>query len=149
MKKLILSCFFAAIMGAGSVMAQNPHFVSGPTITDNGFTLTATGSIAGLGNNQLIVISLSATATITTTCTNAGGNVAPGQIKTETVSATGEFRSGKNGRVNFTLTTPLPTPGECPNDNWTGAITDVVFSNVSISVDGQVVYVNGQEVCPK
>ena len=139
MKKLILSCFVSAIMGAGSVMAQNLHFVSGPTITDNGSTLTATGSIAGLGNNQLVVISLSSTATITTTCTNAGGNVAPGQIKTETVSFTEEFRSGENGRVNFTLITPLPTPGECPNDNWTGAITDVAFSNVSISVNGQVV----------
>lgn len=139
MKKLILSCVISAIMGVGSVLAQNPHFVSGPTITDNGTTLTATGSIAGLGNNQLIAISLNATASITTTCTNPGGNVAPGQTKTETVSASGNFMSNKNGRVNFTLTTPLPTPGKCPNGNWTGTISDIVFSNVSISVNGQVV----------
>ena len=116
------------------------HFGSGPTITNNGTTLTATGSIAGLGNNQLIVISLTANATITTQCTNPGGHVVPGQTKTETVSATGRYSSGQNGRVDFSITSALPTPGQCPNGNWTGEITAILFVNVNLYVNGQLVY---------
>ena len=121
-------------------MASNYHFVSGPTITNNGNTLTATGSIAGLGNNQLIIVSLSANATVSATCTNPGGHEVPAQASTQTVTATGRYLSGQNGRVNFRITTEIPTAGQCPNGNWTSTITNVSFSNVSVSVNGQVVY---------
>ena len=141
-KQTVRFILLAAIiaLSANFVAAQNPHFVAGPTLTDNGTTLTTTGSIAGLGNNQLIVIALNVTATVTTTCTHPGGNVAPGQTKTVTLTKSGKFMSDQNGRVNFTITTPLPTPGQCPNGQWTGTISDISFSNVSLSVNGQVIY---------
>ncbi|MGV3587880.1 MAG: hypothetical protein ACO1OF_12815 [Adhaeribacter sp.] len=136
-KFLMLALLFMALFTFNNAFAQNPHFVSGPTITDNGNTLTASGSIAGLGNNELITITLVADVTVTSTCTNPGGNIAPGQTKTGTVTATGTFRSGKNGRVDFRLTTDVPEPGPCPNGKWTGKVSGVDFSNIKLLVNGQ------------
>jgi hypothetical protein len=134
--------FLIGLLSFTQVYADNPHFVIGPTITDNGTTLTATGSIAGLGNNALVTITLSANTVVTSICQNPGGNIAPGQTKTETVTASGTFRSDKNGRVNngrvnFTLTTQTPAPGDCPSGKWTGSVSNVEFSDVKILVNGQ------------
>jgi len=137
MKKVLFTLCIAAI-SAFSAFAQNPHYVAGPTFTDNGTTLTGTGSIAGLGNNQLLTIELQVSGTVTTECTNRGGNVAPGQTKTENFSVSGRFTSDRNGRVDFSLTTPLPLPGRCPNGNWTGNVTDVSFGTPVILVNGSV-----------
>jgi len=57
------------VFGVGIAIASSVHFKSGPTFFDNGLTLTAAGSLAGLGNADVLV-SLSATATPTATCTN-------------------------------------------------------------------------------
>jgi hypothetical protein len=139
MKTFIVSTaiLVMTVLSAGTAAAQNPHFVVGPTITDNGTTLTARGSIAGLGNNQQVDIVLQATATITTTCRNPQGKIAPGQTKTANVTAASTFTSDKNGRVTFTLTTPTPEAGPCPNGKWTGTVTDVTFSNPTLTVNGQ------------
>ncbi|MDQ6755374.1 MAG: hypothetical protein M3004_00405 [Bacteroidota bacterium] len=137
--KLILSFMLVAIFSIGTVMAQNIHFIGSPQITDNGTTLTFCGKLAGLGNNQMITVTLSAAATVTTTCTNPGGNVAPGQTKVVNISASGQFHSDKNGTVTFCLTTVTPEPGSCPNGMWTGTVTDVSFSNEKITVDGKTV----------
>lgn len=140
MKQLIrLSLVLAAVFSMGAVKAQNPHFVDGPTTTDNGTTLTTCGKIAGLGNNQGITITLTTTRTITTQCTNPAGHIAPGQTKTETTSVTGTFSSDKNGSVTFCLTTDVPTPGACPNGKWTGKVTDVSFTNTAVWVGGKQV----------
>ena len=141
MKKIILSCAIAliALFSVSTARAQNIHFIGSPTITDLGTQLQFCGKLAGLGNSQLVTITLSTTATTITTCTNPGGNVAPGQTKTGTVSTSGTFQSSKNGSVTFCLTTDAPTPGKCPNGNWTGQVTDVTFNNSTISVNGQVV----------
>lgn len=139
MKHTVLLLSFL-VGSAISVFAQNPHFVAGPTVTDNGSTLTATGSIAGLGNNLGITIEMQVSGVVTTECTNRGGNVAPGQTKTEGFSVSGRYTSDRNGRVNFSLTTPLPLPGSCPNGNWTGRVTDVSFGTPVILVDGVPVH---------
>ncbi|MFM2206934.1 MAG: hypothetical protein RL213_909 [Bacteroidota bacterium] len=135
MKKLFFSLALA-LVSTVAVYAQNPHFVAGPTVTDNGTTLTVTGSIAGLGNNQLITIELNVSGTVTTECTNRGGNVAPGQTKTDNFVVVGNYTSDRNGRVNFSVTTPSPTPGRCPNGNWTGTVTDVSFGTPVVKVNG-------------
>ena len=139
MKKLIQTIALFAVIGIGTASAQNVMFVKGPTITDQGTTLQVCGKLAGLGNNQVVIVTVTGNQTITTTCTNQGGNTAPGLTKTEGFMASGQFMSEKNGTVTFCLTTNEPTPGQCPNGNFTATVTDATFSNVVIKVNGQVV----------
>jgi hypothetical protein len=141
MKNIILNSVIALLVlfSFNIAQAQNIHFIGSPTIQDLGTQLRFCGKLAGLGNSELVNITLSTTATTITTCTNPGGNVAPGQTKTGTVSTSGTFTSDKNGQVTFCLTTNTPTPGRCPNGQWTGTVTDVTFSNTTLRVNGQVV----------
>ncbi|HKO80156.1 MAG TPA: hypothetical protein VJU78_07175 [Chitinophagaceae bacterium] len=140
MKETKLMRFIAmaviSVCSIATTFAQNIHFIGSPAITDNGSTLSFCGKLAGLGNSEVVTVTLNTTATTITECTNAGGNVAPGQTKTGTVSTSGTFTADKNGSVTFCLTTNTPSPGKCPNGKWTGTVTDVSFSNSFVSVNG-------------
>ena len=127
---LVMSAFIT------TASAQNIHFVSGPTITDQGNTVQLCAKLAGLGNNKLIVVSLYTTRTITTTCTNPAGHIAPGQTRTETSVVSAQYVSDNNGQVTFCVNSNTPTPGSCPNGQWTGAVTDVSFTNTWVAVNG-------------
>jgi hypothetical protein len=140
MRRLLLSSLLVVLLVSltvTAVFAANPHFVGQVRITDLGTQLQVSGSVAGLGNQNIDVVVV-ATGTATVECTNPGGNVAPGQTTHVTASGSAENLEVKNGRVNFVVVTNAPAdpdPAEvCPNPKWSAAITDVAFTSVTITI---------------
>jgi hypothetical protein len=120
------------------VFGQSVHLKGGanaePNFVDQGLTLNAAASLAGLGNEDVLV-TLTATAAATSTCTNQGGTQAPGQNPAEvTVSGSQSIPAEeiKNGNTSFNVTTIAPG---CPNPNWTQEITDLSFTTATITVE--------------
>ena len=131
----------AAFAVASVALAANVHFKNGPAFTDEGTTLSASGALAGLGNKD-VTITLTATGTADDiTCTNKGGNVAPGQNKPK-VTTVGQtsvpVTEIKNGNVAFSVETAQPfvttKQAGCPNNNWTATVNDVEFTSATITV---------------
>jgi hypothetical protein len=141
MRRSVVVALVVLGLTAAVAVAASVHFKpKGPTFTDNGTTLTATGTLAGLGNEDL-TITLQATGVASTTGFNRGGNAAPGQNVGVTTVATVTIPASsiQNGELFFALTTPQPrqptaTEAGFPNDNWTAVITDVVFTSATITV---------------
>lgn len=128
MRRMLVSLIATLMLGlllTPAVSAANPHFVDGPDVTIDDGALVATGSIAGLGNED-VTINVEGTATLT--CENRGGHTPPGQ--TETVSGTQTIEDPKNGRVDFSVVTgevsdTCPGPME-PTVEWDAVTVTVI-----------------------
>jgi hypothetical protein len=108
-----------------------------------GLFLHADGQLVGLGSTENTVVVLEATGVPVVSCTNPGGNQAPGQnppkITTDGNQQIGITQITKKGAATLDVTTDLPGsfPGSqmgCPNDNWTATIVGIQFTNATISV---------------
>jgi hypothetical protein len=142
MKKLsILTLTVIALSSfmAITVWAASPHFIncSASGVNSDG-TLNVCFKIAGLGDNQLVTVTASATANATYGCLNHGQQCpnAANKVNVQSnVSATGTFPSGKNGQVTACLTVnPPPTVLTCPNGQDL-VLVSVSYTNVSVSSD--------------
>ena len=144
MRKLMVAMLVGLM--AVTVSASNVHLKGGknaqPAFTDLGLALQAEGSLAGLGNGD-VLITLSATADVLSTCTNQGGNQAPGQNPAPiTVSGSQAIPEDeiKNGTTPFDVET-VPPPAviagapDCPNSNWTERIEDLLFTSATLTVE--------------
>jgi hypothetical protein len=106
-------------------LLANIHFVGTPVVTVNeDNSVTVSGKIAGLGDNQSVTVAVDVPVTFTVVCENPAGKIAPGQTHTGTLTGTGTFTSDKNGNVVFSVTTDAPeaSPEDCPNPKWTPVI---------------------------
>jgi hypothetical protein len=111
--KSIIALVFVTF-AASPILAANPHFRAGPVCVDNGDgTVTCTGDIAGLGNQNIDVVVV---ALGTTTCKNRGNKPPTGQepsgLDTESSGSDSDIRV-KNGRATFSVTTDAENP--CPD----------------------------------
>jgi hypothetical protein len=101
-----------AALAAPAALADNPHYIKGPTATVSDNSLTVSWKAAGLGNTVTSVdFALTGTANVTSQCFTKSGNPVQGVPKSETVDVdvTGTFPV-RNGSVTGSLTvTPLST----------------------------------------
>ena len=143
MKKLsILTCTMIALgFMATTVRAQNPHFLScGASGVNSDGSLNVDFRIAGLGSNQTITVTASADGTAVYACLNHGEkcpSAANKSTATGTVTASGQFTSGKNGSVRGTLTVDPPANASltCPKGQSL-VLVSVDFTNVTVSAPG-------------
>ena len=145
--RIILVAVLALLLSAAPALASSVHLKGGknaePQFTDSGLVLAAAGDLSGLGNGDVLV-TLDATAQPTSTCTNpAGATQPPGQNPAE-VDVTGSqaIPAGeiKNGTTPFAVVTlapvtPIAGAPDCPNPQWTEAITDLAFTSATITVE--------------
>jgi hypothetical protein len=136
---LVAVVAFPAAATAASPHLKNPNPL---LFTDNGLTLTATVSYAGLGNFDTVQ-TLNATATPTASCTNPAGATQPPGQNPASVNVTGSTAVPasdiKNGNVTIATTTappvtPVPGAPDCPNPQWTENITDMAFTSATITL---------------
>lgn len=129
------------LMGTiGAAYAANPHFVGQVNATIDNVTGTAQlcFKVAGLGNNESIDISASATASATYVCRNAGGNcpnAANKKTVTGPVTATQKFTSDQNGQVEACITLTPPSAGgfTCPG-NQQVVLTSVSYTGLKVTI---------------
>jgi hypothetical protein len=144
MKRFILlsAVVLVALAFPGVASAQSGHFLTGgnnaPSCTDIGLQVQCTGKVAGLGGTTF-EITIQAAGIATVECINPAGQRAPGQDTAVNVAGTtGPLATPRNGQFVFTITTdspaPLPATPTCPNPMWTPVITDVAFTNATLSL---------------
>jgi hypothetical protein len=123
MYRIVVLAFALLLLAAPTVaFAGSPHFVDDQTsITTSGATITATGKIAGLGDETQVHVVLTADAQ----CINLGGNP-PQAANKASVVAEGDFPV-QNGKAYFSLSATAVFQPPCSPP------MTVAFSNVVVT----------------
>jgi hypothetical protein len=120
----------------GTALAASPHFSRVVNQGISGTTDTITFKIAGLGDTVTTTVTAEADAAALYVCQNNGGNFPADpkkQAETGTVTASGEFTSGKNGSITGGLTLSAPASTlDCPGGQRE-VIVCVEFENKRVS----------------
>jgi len=119
----LVSALVVISLTTSPVFAGRGHFLGSVTFTSG--SLNASGTLAGLGNRDVLV-TLEGSGIGTATCTNKGGSQAPGQNPIQVdVSGVQTIVASliDNGSAPFFVATdapPMPSAREagCPNKNW-------------------------------
>lgn len=154
-RRILTTSFLVAVLAltllaSAALAAINIHSSS---VTFSGDTVTATYDVSGLGN-QGATLQITAVGFATYTCTNKGGNAAPGQNPqpaTGTSPGVAFEPTGRPGRATATESVTLTAPQEinakqagCPGNNWTATLNDVVLTGATVTItdnsNNQVIY---------
>jgi hypothetical protein len=126
MKRHVLLLGVAAVVlltVAGVALAtSNAHFVGTPTATRTDNSITVSGKVAGLGDVDVITVTVSADAQ----CVNPGTK-RPKAANKQSFSAEGDIPV-QNGKANFSQTLTATFEPSCSPP------MTVVFSNVTVTV---------------
>jgi hypothetical protein len=128
----------------------NPHFIANATeCTEVGLTLVCDFKEAGLASGITVTIQVSVFASREDSCVNNGQQIPNDPKKTTTaatVTASGQFTSGKNGSVVDDLTVSLPpTSLSCPPGQTATLISSNFVPNATITdlTSGATISVGG------
>jgi hypothetical protein len=125
-------------LGAGSALADSPHFVKQDAVVDGSGNLDCSFKVAGLGDNQSILVTCSADASAFYACFNKGGNHPQASNKEDAagpVSGSDEFTSGKNGQVTGSVeVNPPASTLTCPG-NQVRRLCSVSYTNIVLTAD--------------
>jgi hypothetical protein len=142
-KKLysLVSVLLIAIVLATPVSAGGAVKLSGVSFRLG--SLIAAGTLSGLGNADVSVV-IDASGIPAITCINFGGNQVPGQSYPKVAASGNQLLDGdspvrKNGKSPFGVETVDPesipwNEAGCPNENWTGHIDFIFWTDATISV---------------
>ena len=122
--KLVIAASVVVGLTATAALAGSPHFVGTPKVTVSGNSVSASGKVAGLGNETQINVEVSAEAA----CLNRGGSFPQADNK-ESFNAEGTFPV-QNGKANFSLTLTATFQPKCSPP------MTVVWGPVTITVSG-------------
>jgi hypothetical protein len=106
---ILTTVLTALIITAGIALAGSPHFVgqSTATLSADGLSLTVSGKLAGLGNEDQVDVQVTATVE----CVNPGSNK-PKAANKQSVGAAGQFPV-QNGKADFSLTATATFQPSC------------------------------------
>jgi len=133
---LLVSTLMSSVVSAGgNVGLRSVQFSLG--------SLDVSGILTGLGGySEGVAVRLSASGIPVVSCTNQGGNEAPGQnpsnVSASSIELIPDQDITKKGTAPVEISAvPDPisgTQGGCPNGNWKAEIVFVYWTNATISV---------------
>jgi hypothetical protein len=129
----ILATLFASVLFVPQAVAGSPHFVGQTSVVVDGNTLTVSGKIAGLGNEEQVDVQVTADAR----CINPGGNK-PQAGNKQSFSAAGQFPV-QNGKAEFSLTLTATFQPDCTPPmtvEWSNVVVTDTTHNISQSFPG-------------
>ena len=121
--KVFLVVAIAALIIAGAALAvSNAHFVGNPTATRDDNTLTISGKVAGLGDVEVITVTITGDAL----CINPGAKHPKAANKADV--AGGADIPAQNGKAIFSVPATATFQPDCSPP------MTVVFQNVTVTV---------------